>query len=307
MTDRQDAQESVLPPGNLPLRASSFVGREGELAEVRGLQASSRLLTLTGPGGCGKTRLALETAAGLAGDFRDGVYWVDLSELSEPGLIAESVALFLGVLGGTGLSPEEALLDHLEHKDTLLVLDNCEHLIGACAGLADHLLRSCPGLRILATSREAFRIPGERAWLVPALSLPDPRSRQSPEEAARFEAVRLFVQRVAAVVPGFALTEENVSAVVRICERLDGIPLAIELAAARVRVLSPSQIASRLDDRFLLLTGGSRVGVPRQRTLRAAVDWSHELLSGRERVLFRRLSVFSGGFTLEAAEAVCSA
>ncbi|MGH3146816.1 MAG: ATP-binding protein, partial [Rubrobacter sp.] len=296
-----------MPRSNLPLQTSSFVGRERELAEVRALQASSRLLTLTGPGGSGKTRLALETAAGLAGDFRDGVFWVELSAISDPGLITASVARVLGVRGGTGLSPEEALLNHLEDKQTLLVLDNCEHLVGACAGFADALLRSCQGLKILATSREAFRIPGERAWIVPSLSLPDPQSKPKPKEAARFEAVSLFVQRVAAVVPNFTLTEENTAAVVRICERLDGIPLAIELAAARVRVLSPSQIASRLDDRFLLLTGGSRVAVPRQRTLRAAMDWSHELLSGRERALFRRLSAFTGGFSLEAAEAVCSA
>jgi predicted ATPase/DNA-binding CsgD family transcriptional regulator len=288
------------------VQASSFVGRERELDELEGMLASSRLLTLTGPGGCGKTRLALEAAANLAEDFEDGVGLVELAPLSSPELVAEGAARALKVRWGAGLSPAEALLEYLEPKEMLLLLDNCEHLIEACAGLVDDLLRSCPGLKILATSREALRVPGERSWIVPSLSLPDAREQMDPERLARHESVRLFVERAEAVAPGFGLGEQNASAVARICQRLDGIPLAIELAAVRTRVLSASQIAARLDDRFLLLTGGSRVALPRQRTLLATMDWSHELLSDKERALFRRISAFADGFTLEAAEAVCS-
>jgi len=288
------------------LQASSFVGRERELDELEGMLASSRLLTLTGPGGCGKTRLALQAAADLAEEFESGVGFVELASLSATELVAEGVARALGVHWGAGLSPAEALLDHLGPREMLLLLDNCEHLIEGCAGLADALLSSCPGLKILATSREALRVPGERAWLVPSLSLPDTRENVSPGQLARHESVRLFVERAEAAAPGFTLNDENASAVARVCQRLDGIPLAIELAAARAGVLSASQIASRLDDRFLLLTGGSRVALPRQRTLLATMDWGHELLSGKERASFRRLSVFAGGFTLEAAEDICT-
>lgn len=292
----------------MPLQSSSFVGRERELAEVEESLASGRLLTLIGPGGCGKTRLALEVATGLENDFQDGVFWVELAALSDAELIPESAARTLRLKDrrGTGVSPTEELLNHLEYKEALLILDNCEHLIEGCAALADTLLRSCPGLKILATSREALRIPGEWAWLVPSLSLPDPGSEILPEQLMRHEAVRLFVERAAAVAPGFELTEENAAAVTRVCGRLDGIPLAIELAAASAGMLQPSQIASRLDDCFLLLTRGSRVALPRQRTLRATIDWSHELLSVEERTLFRRLSVFAGGFSLDGAEEICS-
>jgi predicted ATPase/DNA-binding CsgD family transcriptional regulator len=289
--------------GNLPLGSSSFVGRERELAEVGSLLLSGRLLTLVGPGGCGKTRLAL-TAAGLADGFRDGVFWIELDALSDPDLVPEAVARALGVRWGTGQSPTAALVDHLRTGDTLLVLDNCEHLVAACAELVDALLRSCPGLKVLATSREALRVAGETAWPVPSLSLPDPGLVPGPEDAMGYGAVRLFVERAATAAPGFALTGENAGAVARICGRLDGIPLAIELAAARVRVLSPAQISARLDDRFLLLTGGGRVVMPRQRTLRATMDWSYGLLSEEEKMLFGRLSAFAGGFSLEAAEAV---
>lgn len=268
--------------------------------------ASSRLLTLTGPGGCGKTRLALQTVARVAEHFEDGVGFVELAPLSAPELVAEAAARALGVRWGGALSPAEALRDYLAPTETLLLLDNCEHLIEGCAGLADALLRTSPGLKILATSREAMRIPGERTWLVPSLSLPEAREEVFPEQLMRHEAVRLFVERAEAVAPGFTLTEENAPAMARICERLDGIPLAVELAAARCGVLTPAQLSSRLDDCFLLLTGGSRVALPRQRTLRATMDWGHELLSEKERMLFRRFSVFSGGFTLEAAEAVCA-
>ena len=292
------------PPGNLPLLANSFVGRERELAEVRTLLASSRLVTLTGPGGCGKTRLALEVA-GLAENFEDGVFLVELAGISDGELVPETAARTLGARLRLGLSPTEELANHLEAGETLLVLDNCEHVVDACADLADTLLRSCPGLKILATSREALAIAGEMAWPVPSLSLPDTLIDADPDDTMRFGAVRLFAERAAAVAPGFALTPENTAAVARVCERLEGMPLAIELAAARARVLSPAQIASRLDDRFLLLTGGGRVTVPRHKTLRATMDWGHELLSPQEKALFRRLSAFPGGFSLEAAEAVC--
>ena len=267
--------------------------------------ASSRLLTLTGPGGCGKTRLALQTVARVTEHFEDGVGFVELAPLSAPELVAEAAARALGVRWGGALSPAEALRDYLAPTETLLLLDNCEHLIEGCAGLADALLRTIPGLKILATSREAMRIPGERTWLVPSLSLPEAREEVFPEQLMRHEAVRRFVERAEAVAPGFTLTEENAPAMARTCERLDGIPLAVELAAARCGVLTPAQLSSRLDC-FLLLTGGSRVALPRQRTLRATMDWGHELLSEKERMLFRRFSVFSGGFTLEAAEAVCA-
>ncbi len=300
------AEEQEPSSGNLPLEASSFVGRERELAEVEELLASSRLLTLTGPGGCGKTRLAL-AAAGRAEGFRDGVFWVELAAVSEERLVPEVTARILGVRWGAGVSVVEALSNHLKTGEALLALDNCEHLVAACADLADTLLRSCPGLKIVATSREALRVPAERAWSVPSLSLPDAESARDLEEVALYESVRLFVARASAAAPGFKLTQQNAADVARVCERLDGIPLAIELAAARTRVLTPSQISARLDDRFLLLTDGSRVVMPRQRTLRATMDWSYELLDEEERVLFRWLSVFANGFNLEAAEAVCPA
>ncbi len=266
--------------------------------------ASSRLVTLTGPGGCGKTRLALEVA-GLAEDFDDGVFLVELAGISNGELVPETAARTLGARLRLGVSPTEELANHLETGQTLLVLDNCEHVVDACADLADTLLRSCPGLKILATSREALATAGERAWPVPSLSLPDPQTDADLDDTMAFGAVRLFAERAAAVAPGFTLTPENTAAVARVCERLEGMPLAIELAAARARVLAPAQIASRLDDRFLLLTGGSRIAVPRHKTLKATMDWGHELLSAEEKALFRRLSTFAGGFSLEAAEAVC--
>jgi predicted ATPase/DNA-binding CsgD family transcriptional regulator len=293
-------------PHNLPLELTSFVGREKELAEVKALLADHRLLTLTGPGGSGKTRLALASAFEAVKGFEDGVWVVELASLSDPDLVPQAVASTLGVREEQDRELTETLLDHLGSKKLLLVLDNCEHLVERCAALANALLRVCPNLKILATSREALGIAGEMAWPVPPLSAPDPQ-KDLPllEELKRYEAVRLFVERAKAVAPVFELTERNASMVARVCQRLDGIPLAIELAAARVKVLSVEQIYSRLDDSFRLLKTESRTAVPRQRTLRATIDWSHELLSQKEQVLFRRLSVFAGGFTLEAAEAVC--
>src|SRR5918998_1234587 len=294
------------PPNNLPLELSSFVGREKELVEIERLLEDSRLLTLTGSGGCGKTRLALAVAGEVVEDFEDGVWLVDLASLADPALVPQAVASPLGVREQPGRSLIETLSDYLGSKKVLLILDNCEHLIGACAELAEALLHSCPNLRVLATSREALGITGEVAWPVPSLSLPDLRRLPEVESLARYEAARLFLERTAAVNPTFALTEQNAVAVDQICYRLDGIPLAIELAAARAKVLSVEQIAERLDDSFGLLSAGGRTAMPRHRTLHATMDWSHELLPDEERALFRRLSVFAGGFLLGAAESVCA-
>ncbi len=285
-------------PHNLPQQLTSFVGREREVARLRELLATHRLVTLTGVGGSGKTRLALHVAAEVVDQFPDGVWLVDLSALSDPALVPQTVATALGLRETPGRDPVESLLVHLRTRDLLLVLDNCEHLIEACATWAERALRVVPELRVLATSREALGTVGEVVWPVPLLSVPAVSTR-SPEdllpEIDRYEAVRLFAERATLVDPGFELTAADARAVVQICRRLDGIPLAIELAAARVRVLAPEQIASRLDDRFRLLAGGGRRALPRHRTLQAAIDWSHDLLEEPERILLRRLAVFSGG------------
>ncbi len=293
-------------PNNLPIQLTSFIGREREIAEVKGLLSTARLLTLSGAGGSGKTRLAIQVAAEFLEAFKDGVWMVELAGLPDPALVPHTVASVLRVRERSGRPLLTTLGDFLQPKQVLLVLDNCEHLVAACGQLAEALLRVCPNLRILATSREALSIPGEAIWRVPSLALPDPRGLQSPEAFTRYEAVRLFVERAVFSQPGSAVTSSNAPAVVQVCCQLDGIPLAIELAAARVKVLAVEQIAARLDDRFQLLTGGSRTVPPRHRTLRAAMDWSYNLLLETERVLLRRLSVFAGGWTLEAAEAVCS-
>jgi predicted ATPase/two-component SAPR family response regulator len=294
------------PPNNLPLELSSFVGREREIAEVKGLLSSNRLLTLTGSGGCGKTRLALAVANALVGDFEEGVWLVELASLSDPELVAQTVASTLGVRDQPDRPLAELLSDYLRPRQLLLLLDNCEHLIEACAELVGTLLSACPDLKVLATSREPLVITGETGWLVPSLSVPDLHHPRTPESLARYEAVRLFIERAAAVAPSFTLTDRNAAAVARVCRHLDGIPLAIELAAARVRALTVEQISERLDDCFRLLTGGSRAALPRHRTLGATIGWSCELLGQEEWVLFQRLSVFSGGFTLGTVEVVCS-
>jgi predicted ATPase/DNA-binding CsgD family transcriptional regulator len=294
------------PPHNLPSELSSFVGREEELTEVKRLLENNRLLTLTGSGGCGKTRLASAAASEVVERFEDGVWMVELASLAESSLVPQAVAFTLGVRERPGSSLTEALSAYLRTRKLLLLLDNCEHLIDACAELAGALLHSCPGLRVLATSREVLGITGEIAWPVPSLSLPDLRRLPEIESLPRYESARLFVERTAAVKPNFKLTEQNAPAVAQVCYRLDGIPLAIELAAARTKVLSMEEISARLGDSFRLLAAGSRTAMPRQRTLHATMDWSHELLSQKERVLFRRLSVFAGGFTLEAAESICA-
>jgi non-specific serine/threonine protein kinase len=306
-----DAAASVAPEPrpltNLPVQITSFIGRERELAEIARLLTATRLLTVTGAGGCGKTRLALQVVAGLLADYSDGVWFVDLAPLTDPTLVGQAIASVLGLQEAMGQSNLSRLQAALKSKHLLLVLDNCEHLIEACAQVADALLRGCPGVTLLATSREALGIAGETVWRVPSLSVPNTTATDAPlslDELAAFEAIRLFVDRATAVQPHFALTTQNAPTVDQICRRLDGIPLAIELAAARVRLLTVEQIATRLDDRFRLLTGGGRTAVPRQQTLQATIDWSHALLTEPERVLFRRLAVFVGGWTLEAAEAV---
>src|SRR5213596_2499576 len=289
-----------------PAQLTSFIGRERETAAVQELLQSTRLLTLTGAGGSGKTRLALEVASRVGTQYPDGVAWVELAPLSNPELVPHHVADALGVRRDGIRSAGDALLEALREWDALLVLDNCEHLVEACARLAEALLRGCPRLRILATSREALGIGGERAWLVPALTLPEDGKPVTRAVAAESEAVRLFVERSQAVRPSLELIDANVAAMVQICRRLDGLPLAIELAAARARVLDPQQIAARLDDVFGLLSAGSRTAAPRQRTLRATIKWSHALLTEPERILFRRLAIFAGGFTIEAAETVAA-
>lgn len=292
-------------PHNLPLEVTSFVGREREIAAVRRLLPAARLLTLTGAGGCGKTRLALRAAAELVGAYPDGVWLVELAALADPALVPRTVAAVVAVPETPGRPIIDGLAAWLRSRTTLLVLDNCEHLLTAVADLVDALLRRCPGLHVLVTSREALGSAGEAALRVPPLALPPPGERYPVEQLLQFEAVRLFVERALAARPDFEVTDRNAPAVAEICRRLDGVPLAIELAAARVRVLSAEQIAVRLDDRFRLLSAGSRTAVPRQQTLRATVDWSYALLSEPERTLLRRLSAFAGSWTLEAAEAVC--
>src|SRR5215212_1423649 len=304
-----DQRDIGRPKNNLPFQLTSLVGRRREIAKVEDMITEARLLTLTGPGGSGKTRLALAVAAEVVAeveDYEDGAWLVELGSLSDPELVLQAVASVLGAREAPGSPLLETLSDHLRSRSMLLVLDNCEHLVGACASLTEALLRSCPNLSILATSREALGVTGETLFAVPPLSLPDPRRLPAPEGLTRYESTGLFVERARAVKQDFALAEGNAMAVAQVCYRLDGIPLAIELAAARIRVLSVGQISSRLDDSFRLLTGGGRSALDHHRTLRTAMDWSHELLSEEEKALFGRLSVFAGGFVLEAAEAVCA-
>jgi non-specific serine/threonine protein kinase len=297
-------------PSNLPAPLTSFVGRERELAAVAALLGAHRLVTLTGPGGTGKTRLALQAAADALEQYPDGVWLAELAALADPGPVPHVVAAAVGVREEPGRPLLATLTDALRPRRLLLLLDNCEHLVDACARLADALLRACPRLVVLATSREPLGIAGETVWRVPSLPVPGdgagwpPAGGPSVDDLAGFAAVRLFCERAAAVQPGFALDAESAPAVAQVCAQLDGIPLAIELAAARVRVLPPRQLLGRLEDRFRLLTGGSRTALERHQTLQAALDWSYDLLTPAERTLFARLAVFAGGFTLEAAEAV---
>jgi non-specific serine/threonine protein kinase len=307
---REDAAvgRTNLPPPrhNLPVSLTSFIGREAELAEVKGLLRSTRLLTLTGAGGCGKTRLALQVATESLAEYPDGVWQVELAVLTDPALVPLTVSISLGLREEPGQPILHVLASAVKSKHLLLILDNCEHLVDACAELADRLLRASLHLRILATSREALSISGEASYRVPPLSLPASNELPHSRGLFRSEAVRLFVDRATSAEPTFALTSENAAAVAQICQQLDGIPLALELAAPYLKGLSVYQLAVRLDDRFRILSRGSRTALPHHQTLRALIDWSYNLLDDPERVLFGRLAVFVGGFTVAAAEAVCA-
>lgn len=286
---------------------SSFVGRERELAQVGDLLSTTRLLTLTGAGGCGKTRLALEVATRYVDRRAGPVHLLELAAVNDRASMAGSLAGAVGVREQPGRSLVETAADGLNVSGSLLVVDNCEHLLDDAALLVEGLLKACPGLTILATSREPLRLAGETTWRVPSLATPDSDEHLSLEEVADYEALRLFVERASSVAPDFRLTAGNAAAVARLCRRLDGMPLALELAAARVRALSPGDLADRLDDRFRLLAGGSRSAPRRHQTLRAAINWSYDVLSDEERALLAGVSVFSGRFTLAACEAVCGA
>ena len=285
---------------------SSFIGREQEVADLRRLLKTTRLLTLTGTGGVGKTRLAMRLVTDLAAATEGSVCMVELAPLSDTTLLDHTVLAALGGQEASERSTREALVARLGTAEFLLVLDNCEHLADACAHLVDSLLRHCPGVRVLVTSREVLGVPGELLWRVPSLDVPPVDEEPTVENLSRYEAVQLFVERARQVKPDFTLTSQNAASAAQICRRLDGIPLALELAAARIRLLSIVQIAERLDDRFRFLIGGGRTVPERHQTLRAALDWSYDLLGEPEQLLLHRLAVFAGGGELEAVEAVCS-
>jgi predicted ATPase/class 3 adenylate cyclase len=291
-------------PNNLPQPLSTFVRRDDVLDEARSRMRASRLLTLLGPGGLGKTRLALQLAAEALDGYADGAWFVDLAPLADASLVPQAIAAVLGVKEEPARRLEEALVRFVRDRELLLVLDNCEHVIAAAAAIAHELLRGGPRLKIVATSRQALHVPGETGYAVPALSVPASDGESGVEALRRCEAVQLFVDRATAIVPSFRLDARNAASVAAICRHLDGIPLAIELAAARLRVLPVESIARRLGDMFALLSAGERTALPRQRTLRALIDWSHDALLPGEQALFRRLAVFAGGFGLDAAEAV---
>ena len=290
---------------NLPIQLTSFIGREKEIADISEMIKDYRLVTLTGIGGTGKTRLSLQVAADLIDEYPDGVWFVQLAPLSDPTLVPQEVASVWQIENQSGGSLTKVLSDYARKKNLLLVLDNCEHVIEACSSLANDLLHTGSKIKILATSRVNLNIEGETTYPVHPLALPEPRQNLPLPNLTQYEAVRLFIERAVSVRPTFSITNENAPAVVQICQQLDGIPLAIELAAARIRALSPDQIAERLENRFELLTGGNRTVLPRQQTLRATMDWSYELLTEDERDLLNQLSVFAGDFSLEAVESIC--
>ena len=293
-------------PNNLPVQLTSFVGRENEIAELKQELDAHRLVTLTGSGGTGKTRLSLQVAVDLLEHFDHGVWFIELAPLTDPDLIPLTILSTIGISEQPNKTPLEILQEYLHEKKTLIVLDNCEHLISASARVVNTLLNAAPDLKVLTSSREALGVKGEVSYHVPSLSLPDPKHLPTIEQLSQYEAVRLFIDRVLLIAPHFVVDKDNAPFIAQICYRLDGIPLAIELAAARIKMMSVEQISKRLDDRFRLLTGGARTALPRQQTLRALIDWSYDILSENERLLLRRLSVFAGGWTLEAAEEVCS-
>jgi predicted ATPase/DNA-binding XRE family transcriptional regulator len=290
---------------NLPTSLTSFIGREKEKAEIIKLVKKNRLVSLVGAGGIGKSRLSLQAGFAVLNDFPNGIWLVELAPLSDPALVPQVIATTLGLIEQSSRSPLNILRDFLQSKRTLLIIDNCEHLIQACAQLAETLLHACPDLQILATSREALGVAGENLYLVPTLTTPDPINA-TLDTLSQYEAVQLFLERAQSAVADFSLTQDNASAVAQVCYHLDGIPLAVELAAARVKLLRVEEIAAHLHDRFRLLTSGARTALPRHQTLQALIDWSYELLSEPERRLLCDLSVFAGGWTLEAAEAVCA-
>jgi predicted ATPase/DNA-binding CsgD family transcriptional regulator len=300
-------EEHPISP-SLPAQTTPFIGRQTDLENVSQLvmDPDCRLLTLTGTGGVGKTRLALRAAEGLQAIYPDGVWLVELSPLDDPDLVDQTVAAIFGLHNTSEQTYLAILRQYMHDKQLLLILDNCEHVVETCARLADQLLKTCPRLNILATSREALGIDGEILYYVPSLTFPDPVQLPPFEKLLGYEAIRLFVDRSRVVAPGFTLTRENALAVAQICKRLDGIPLALELAAARVKVLDVEQVALRLEERFKLLVGGSRTALPRHQTMRASLDWSYQILTHSEKILLQKLSVFSGGWTLEAAEDICS-
>ena len=297
-----------LPPRlhNLPVQSTSFVGRQNEIGELKARldDPHTRLLTITGPGGIGKTRLALQVASQLVDMYHGGVWFVELASLSDPALVPATILSTLGLSEQPRRPPLTVLTEFFQGKFTLVLLDNCEHLIQVCAELAETLMRACPGLHILATSREALSIPGEILYLVPPLTTPDP-AETAVDTLPEYEAVQLFIERAQTTLPEFSNTQDNAQSIVKVCHQLDGIPLALELAAARLKVLRVEEIATRLDHCFGLLKGGARTALPRHKTLQAMIDWSYGLLSDHEKILFCRLAVFVGGWTLEAAESVC--
>jgi len=293
-------------PNNLPLQLSSFIGRKEELKQIKSILKGKRLLTLTGPGGTGKTRLALQIAADIIDDFENGVWFIELASLIEPELLPNAIMHTLGIKDQPKQKVEDTLVDYLKDKELLIILDNCEHIIKACAILSEKILQNSLRIKIISTSREALQCFGEQTHKTLSLETPDPKDKESPEQLTQYEAVRLFVERALSVNKNFRVNNDNAPALAGICHKLDGIPLAIELAAVRIKILSVEKIFDRLDDRFKLLTGGQRTALPRQQTLKALIDWSYDLLSEEERILWSRLSVFSGGWNLDATEEICS-
>jgi predicted ATPase len=291
---------------NLTISSTTFIGREKEMKEVGDLYQKSRLVTLTGAGGCGKTRLAREIALTLVEEYKDGVWFTDLAPLTDPNHVAKEITGVLNIKEEPGKAIADTLIENIRDKSFLILLDNCEHLIEACAKIADRLMKSVKGIRIMATSREALNIPGEVVWRIPSLSFPKSGSKMAVDKVQSFEAVRLFTDRAASGNPGFKLNVQNISTVVGICQHVAGIPLAIELAANRIRHMGPETILERLEDQFKILSSSTRTTSERQQTLKATIDWSYNLLSKQEQLLFNRLSIFAVDFGLEAAEEVCS-
>ena len=293
-------------PNNLPVQLTSYIGMKGVIEKAKDLLRNINLLTLLGTGGAGKTRLALQIGADIIDEFANGVFITELASVSEPSLIQQAIMNSLSLKEESGKSPDDTLNSYLDGKEILIILDNCEHLIGECAHTAEKLLRAHPKLKLIATSREALNCAGEQKYKVPSLSVPESDTSITPEQLTQYESVRLFIERALAMNVNFRVNENNAPALADICNRLDGIPLAIELAAARTKFMSVEKIHERLDDRFNLLTGGKRTSLPRQQTLKALIDWSYDLLPENEKLLWSRLSVFTGGFDLQAAEEICA-